>query len=93
MKKLLGWIREKMAIQESAPRGGMFSTSDSTVIGNNASTYNDPCVPGKDCSTTVGNGSWDIAHTSDLFSKGERPNRELSALVQYTQHIVRSSDG
>jgi hypothetical protein len=33
-KEMLGWICEKMAIQELAPRGGKFFASDSTVVGN-----------------------------------------------------------
>jgi hypothetical protein len=56
-KEMLGWICEKMATQESAPRGGKFSTYDSTVIGNGASACSDPCAPSKDCSTAIRNGS------------------------------------
>jgi hypothetical protein len=56
-KKMLGWIREKMAIQKSTSRGGKFFTSSSTIIGNGASACNDPCVPSKDCSTIVRNNS------------------------------------
>jgi hypothetical protein len=37
---MLGWIREKMAIQESTPRSGRFSAS--SLIG--------PCVASEDCS-------------------------------------------
>jgi hypothetical protein len=54
---MLGWIREKMAIQELAPGGGRFSASNSIVIGNDVSVYNDPCIPSEDYSTTIGNGS------------------------------------
>jgi hypothetical protein len=82
-----------MATQESTPGGGRFSTSDSTIVGNDALACSNPCAPSEDCSTAVGNGSWDIAHTSDLSSKGERPGRELSVLVQHTQHTSGSSDG
>jgi hypothetical protein len=78
---MLGWIREKMATQESAPRGGKFSASGSTVVGNGASACSDPCAPSKDYSTAVGNGSWNNAHTSDPSSKGERSGRKPSALV------------
>jgi hypothetical protein len=31
-KEMLGWIREKMAIPKSAPRGGMISTSGSITV-------------------------------------------------------------
>jgi hypothetical protein len=55
-KKMLGWICEKMAIQELALGGGKFSAFDSTVAGNNASTGNDPCVPGGDYSTNQPRG-------------------------------------
>jgi hypothetical protein len=48
---MLGWICEKMATQESALKGGKFSTFGSTVVGNGASAYNDPCAPGGDYST------------------------------------------
>jgi hypothetical protein len=37
--------------------GGRFSTFSSTIVGNDASTYNDPCVPSKDCLIAVGNDS------------------------------------
>ncbi len=47
-KKCLGWIREKMATLESAPRDGRFSTSDSITAGNDTSACNDPCAPGGD---------------------------------------------
>jgi hypothetical protein len=53
-KEMLGWIHEKMAIQELALRGGRFSTSDSTVVGNDTSACNDPHTPGKNYSTAVG---------------------------------------
>jgi hypothetical protein len=65
---MLGWIREKMASQELAPRGDKFSISGSTVVGNGASACSDPCALGEDCSTTVRNSSWDNAHTSDSSS-------------------------
>jgi hypothetical protein len=65
MKEMLGWIHKKMAIQELALRGGKFSTSDLIIIGEGASTCNDPCTPGKDCSIAIRNGSWDNAHISD----------------------------
>jgi hypothetical protein len=56
-KKMLGWIREKMATQELAPGGGRFFASNSTVVGNNALACSDSCVPSKDCSTATGNDS------------------------------------
>jgi hypothetical protein len=80
-KEMLGWICEKMATQESTSGDGMFSAFGSTVAGNGASACRDLCTLGKDCSTAVGNGSWDNAHTSDLSSKGERLGRRPSALV------------
>jgi hypothetical protein len=43
-KEMLGWIREKMAIQELAPGGGRFFASDPTAVGNGASAYNGPCA-------------------------------------------------
>jgi hypothetical protein len=36
---MLGWIREKMAIQESTLGGGKFSTSDSIIVGNGPSKF------------------------------------------------------
>jgi hypothetical protein len=56
-KEMLGWIREKMAIQESALGGDRFSTSGSIDVGNDASTYSDLCAPNEDCSIVAGNGS------------------------------------
>jgi len=50
-KEMLGWIREKMATQELTLGGGKFYAFDSTVVGNNTSTGNDPCAPGGDYST------------------------------------------
>jgi hypothetical protein len=65
---MLGWIREKMASQELAPRGDKFSIFGSIVVGNGASARSDPCALGEDCSTIVRNSSWDNAHTSDSSS-------------------------
>jgi len=48
MKEMLGWIREKMVIPESTPRGGKFSASDSITVGNDISAYNNPCTPSGD---------------------------------------------
>jgi hypothetical protein len=93
MKKMLGWICEKMAIQESAPGGGKFFASNSTTTKNGASTCNDLWAPSGDCSIVVGNGFWDNAHTSDPSSKGERLGVEPSTLVQCTQHTSGSSNG
>jgi hypothetical protein len=41
---MLGWIREKMATQELAPRGGKFFASGSTTTKNGDSAYNGPCT-------------------------------------------------
>jgi hypothetical protein len=90
---MLGWIREKMLTQESASGGGRFSASNSIVTRNGTLACSDPCIPGEDCLIAAGNGYWDITHTSDLFSKGERPGKEPSVLVQHTHHIGGSSDG
>jgi hypothetical protein len=90
---MLGWIHEKMAIQELALEGGKFSAFGTTAVGNSASACNDLSVPGDDCSTTAGNGSWDNAHTFDSSNGGERLGREPSILVQRTQHMGGSSDG
>jgi hypothetical protein len=75
-KNMLGWICEKMATQELALGGGKFSTSDSTVVENGASTYSDPCVSCRDYSTNQ-LGGWGL--TPSRFSphnveckKGER---------------------
>jgi hypothetical protein len=38
-KEMLGWIREKMAIQESAQGGGSFSAPDSIVVRNGPSRF------------------------------------------------------
>jgi hypothetical protein len=61
-KNMLGQIHEKMATPKSALGGGRFSASDSTTIGNDVLTCNDPCTPIKDCWIVVGNGYWDNAH-------------------------------
>jgi len=45
-KEMLGWIREKLTPQTSAPGGGRFSASSSTIVGNDTSTYNNPCTLG-----------------------------------------------
>jgi hypothetical protein len=50
-KEMLGWIYEKMATHESALGGGKYSAFGSTVIGNGALAYNDPCAPWRDYST------------------------------------------
>jgi len=47
-KEMLGWIREKMATPESAPRGGKFSASGSITVGNDTSACNNPCTPSED---------------------------------------------
>jgi hypothetical protein len=36
---MLGWIREKMATQESAPGGGRFFASDLIVVTNGPSRF------------------------------------------------------
>jgi hypothetical protein len=90
---MLGWIHEKMATPKSAPRGGKFSVFGSTTIGKGASTWNNPCTLGKDCSTAVRNSSWDNAHTFDPFSKGKRLGKKPSTLVQHAQHIGGSLGG
>jgi hypothetical protein len=55
-KEMLGWIRERMATQESTPGGGRFSTSGSTVVGNDASASSNPCAPSGDYSTNQPRG-------------------------------------
>jgi hypothetical protein len=76
MKEMLGWICEKMATQEPTLRGGKFFASNSTIVGNYASTCNDPCIPSEDYSTNQP-GGW--GPTPSRFSphnveckKGER---------------------
>jgi hypothetical protein len=56
-KKMLGWIHEKMATQESTPGGGRFSTFDSMVVENGTSTCNGSCITSEGYSTVAGNGS------------------------------------
>ncbi len=56
-KELLGWIREKMATQESALGGGRFSTSSLIVVGNGTLACNGPCTIGGGYSTVIRNGS------------------------------------
>jgi hypothetical protein len=90
---MLGWIREKMATQESAPGGGRFFAFGSIAVGNGAFACSGPCVPGKDCSTTAGNSYWNNTHTSDLSNKGERLGGEPSILVQCAQRMGGSLDG
>jgi hypothetical protein len=90
---MLGWIRDKMILFQSAPRGGRFFASNLTIVGNDTLTCNDPCAPGGDYSTTVGNGSWDNTHTFDLSNKGKRLGREPSTLVQCAQRTNGSLRG
>jgi hypothetical protein len=56
---MLGWIRVKMVIQESALGDDMFFGLGSTIVGNGngASACNDPCTLGRDYSTNQ-LGSW-----------------------------------
>jgi hypothetical protein len=69
---MLGWIREKMVIQELAPGVYKFFASSSTIAGNGTLACNNLCILGRDCSIVVRNDSWNNAHTFDSFSKGER---------------------
>jgi hypothetical protein len=84
---------EKMAILESTLGGGRFFASGSTVARNSALICSNPYVPGKDCSTVFGNGSWDNAHTSDLSNMGKRLGNKSNTLVQHAQHTGGSSGG
>jgi hypothetical protein len=54
-KEILGWIREKMAIQELALKGGRFFASGSIVARNGTLVCNNSCVLGRDYSIAVGN--------------------------------------
>jgi hypothetical protein len=90
---MLGWTREKMAIQELAPRGGKFLAFGLIAVGNSTSAYSDPCVPGGDCLIAVENGFWDNAHTFDSSSKGERLGGKPNTLVQRAQCTGGSSHG
>ncbi len=92
-KEMLGWICEKMATPESAPRGGKFFASGSITARNSALACSDSCIPAEDCSITARNSSWDNAHTSDPSSRGKRLGRKPSILVQRAQHTGGSSDG
>jgi hypothetical protein len=82
-----------MVTPKSASRGGKFFASNSITVGNGASTCSDPCAPGGDYSTIIGNSSWDNAYTSDPSSRGKRLDREPSTLVQHTQRTGGSLDG
>jgi len=82
-KEMIGWIREKMAIQESAPKGGRFFAFNSI----------DSCATGRDCLIAIGNDSWDNACTFYSSSKSERLGRKPSTLVQHAQRTSGSSDG
>ncbi len=92
-KEMLGQIRETMATPKLAPGCGKFSAFGSITAGNDTSASNDLCAPGEDCSTVVGNNSWDNAHTSDLSSRDKRWGGKPSTLVQHTQCIGGSSRG
>ncbi len=92
-KEMLGWIREKMAIPKSAPKGGRFFDFGLITAGNSALACSDSCAPGGDCSTVAGNSSWDNAHTSNPSSKGKRLGRERNTLLQRAQHTSGSSNG
>ncbi len=89
------WARsmKKMATLESTPGGGKFFASSSTIVGNGASTYNDPCVLGEDCSIVARNSSWNNAHTFNPSSKGKRLGGKPNTLVQCAQHMGGSSGG
>jgi hypothetical protein len=82
-----------MVILKSAPRGGKFSTSSSTIVGNGALICNNLCVPGGDCLTVVGNSSYDNSHTSNSSNKGKRLGGKPSTLVQRAQRTGGSSIG
>ncbi len=92
-KEMLGWIREKMATQESAPGGGRFFVFGSIATRNSASACSDPCAPGRDYSSAIGNGSQDNAHTSDSSRRRERLGGEFNILVQRGQRTGGSSNG
>jgi hypothetical protein len=92
-KKMLGWIREKMATQESTLGGGKFSASSSTVARNGTLACNNLCALGEDYSIATRNGSWDNAHTSNSSNMGERLGGEPSTLVQRAQRMGGSLDG
>jgi hypothetical protein len=47
-KEMLGWIHEKMATPESAPKGDKLSASGSITAGNDTLACNDLCVPNGD---------------------------------------------
>jgi len=47
-KKMLGWICEKLATPELAPKGGRFFASGSITAGNNTSACSDLCAPSED---------------------------------------------
>jgi hypothetical protein len=55
-KEMLGWICEKMAIQELTLGGGKFFASNSIAIGNDALACNNLCAPSDDCSIAARNG-------------------------------------
>ncbi len=48
-KELLGWICERMATQDLAPRGGKFLAFGLAIAGNNILACSGPCVAGEDC--------------------------------------------
>jgi hypothetical protein len=81
------WARsvKKWLLKKQSQEVAGFSTFGSTITGNDASTCSDMCALGKDCSTAVGNGYSDNAHTSNPSSRGERLGREQSVLVQHAQ--------
>ncbi len=79
-KEMLGWICESHYLKIIL-RSGRFFASSITVVGNSDLTYNDLCIPHEDFSTSVGNSSWDNAHTSNPFNKGERLGGEPNILV------------
>jgi hypothetical protein len=60
----------------------MSTVTKDRILGNGASTCNDSCAIGNDCSIAARNGSWGNTHTSDPSSMGERSGKEPSALVQ-----------
>jgi hypothetical protein len=67
------WVGSmKNGYSKFSPKRWQVFASGITTIGNGTSACNDPWAPGRDCSTAVGNGSWDNTHTFDLSNKGKR---------------------
>jgi hypothetical protein len=92
---MLGWIHEKMVIQESAPGGGKFSAFGLIIVRNDNSACSNPCTPGGDYSINQ-LGGWaspllGFPHTM-LSVKRVKDNMRLTFIEKLlTNHKIKTN--